>query len=72
MICGQVEASPVLYQVLDGTWVHNVCQGFSVGYKVVSGSHSGLKGPCKEQETVVNGRVKRVFGIESRGKRIQD
>ena len=52
--------------------MHDVCQGFSVGYKVVSGSHSGLKGPCKEQGTVVNGRVKRVFGIESRGKRIQD
>ena len=43
-----------------------------MGYKVVSGSHSGSKGPCEEQETVVNGRVKGVLGIESRSKRIQD
>ena len=31
-------------QVLGGTWVHDVCQGFSVGCKVVNESHSGFKG----------------------------
>ena len=45
---------------------------FSVGCKVVNGSHSGFKGPCEEQEAVVNGRVKGVLEIESRSKRIQD
>ena len=59
-------------QVLDGTWMHDMCQRFPVGCKVVNGSHSGFKGPCEEQETVVNGRVKGVLGIESRSKRIQN
>ena len=31
-------------QVLDGTWVLDMCQGSSVGCKVVSGSHSGFMG----------------------------
>ena len=59
-------------QVLDRTWVHNVCQGFPVRCKIVSGSHSGFKGSCKEQETMVNGRVRGILGIESRSKQIQD
>ena len=47
-------------------------KGVSVGYKVISGSHSGVKGPCKEQGTAVDGRVESILGIESRSKQIQD
>ena len=42
--------------------MHDVCQEVSVGYKVVSGSYSEVKGPCKEQGTVVNGRVEKDSG----------
>ena len=38
--------------------MHDVCQDFLWGCKVVNESYSGFKGPCEEQGTVVNGRVK--------------
>ena len=34
----------IICQVLDGTWVHDMCQGSPVGCKVVNGSHSGFRG----------------------------
>ena len=34
-----------------------------MGYKVICESHSEEKGPCKEQGTVVNGRVERILGL---------
>ena len=59
-------------QVLDGTWVHNVCQGVFCECKVVSVVHSGFKGVLAKSKRQCSMEEKGDSGIESRGKRIQD
>ena len=59
-------------QVLDGTWVHNVCQGVFCECKVVSVVHSGFKGVLAKSKRQCSMEEKGYSGIESRGKRIQD
>ena len=48
-------------QVLDGTWVHDVCQRLSVGCKVVNGSHSGFKGSLRRARDSVQWKSKGGF-----------
>ena len=72
-MCRQVcKASPVLCQVLDGTWVHDMCQGVFCECKVVSVVHSGFKGVLAKSKRQCSMEEKGDSGIESRGKQIQD